>query len=173
MIRLAAGEMKDIGRTVGVFYAFSTAGSFIGTVLTGFVMIAYFSVGRIFEFIGLSLLVLSVFYYTIFRKKWLLLPVLFLPLLLPHDGVRYPKADAERDNGHKAAFDRQFLREPEGGGLLLCQAHTREMIIDGLIQGGGGRIFSRARTGTSSSDCFLILVTTCIRSPRAGLGRDP
>ncbi|MDA8239988.1 MAG: fused MFS/spermidine synthase [Nitrospiraceae bacterium] len=136
VIRLAAGEMKNIGRTVGVFYAFSTAGSFIGTVLTGFVLIAYFRVGRIFEFIGLSLLVLSVFYFIVFRKKWLLLPVLFLPLLQPHEGVRIQK---QMPNG--TTVTRLLSTDSFYGNLKVVDYsygpdHTREMIIDGLIQGG-------------------------------------
>lgn len=36
LVRIAAREMKNIGRTVGNLYAISTAGSFVGTVATGF-----------------------------------------------------------------------------------------------------------------------------------------
>ncbi len=136
VIRIAAKEMKNIGRTVGIFYAISTAGSFIGTVLTGFVLIAYFEVGRIFEFVGLSLLVLSSVYFIAFRKKWLLLPVLSLPLLLPQGDVRVQKTMPDG-----TTVTRVFSSDSFYGNLTVVDysygtVHTREMVIDGLIQGG-------------------------------------
>jgi MFS family permease len=42
VVRIAASEWGRLGRTVGVFYAVSTAGSFVGTVSTGFFVVAYF-----------------------------------------------------------------------------------------------------------------------------------
>ncbi|MBN4079556.1 fused MFS/spermidine synthase, partial [Beggiatoa alba] len=41
LVKLAAREMKNLGRVVGGLYALSTLGSTAGTVLTGFVLIAY------------------------------------------------------------------------------------------------------------------------------------
>src|SRR3989338_7992069 len=59
IIKIAAKEIKNIGRTVGLFYAVSTIGSFLGTVLTGFILIAYLGVNLIFGIIGVILMCLS------------------------------------------------------------------------------------------------------------------
>src|SRR6185369_12432332 len=83
IIKIAAREMHNIGKTVGLFSAVSTVGSFIGTVCTGFILIAYFRVNQIFAFIGWSLMVLAVLYFVFFMKKWFSLVFLALPLFLP------------------------------------------------------------------------------------------
>ena len=69
IVKLAAKEMNSIGKTVGLFYALSTLGSFAGTLLTGFVLIAYLGVNRIFEVTGLLLTGLGLFYFFLFKRK--------------------------------------------------------------------------------------------------------
>jgi len=51
LVKLATNGLKNLGRTVGGLYALSTIGSTVGTVLTGFVLIAYFSVDQILPFL--------------------------------------------------------------------------------------------------------------------------
>ena len=68
VIKIAAKEMRNIGRTVGGFYAISTVGSVLGTVATGFVLIAFLGVKQIFFLVGCGLLLLSVTYFVMFRK---------------------------------------------------------------------------------------------------------
>src|SRR5210317_948266 len=41
LVKITAQQMQNIGRTVGGLYALSTLGSVAGTILTGFVLIAY------------------------------------------------------------------------------------------------------------------------------------
>lgn len=136
IIKIAAKEIKNIGRTVGLFYAVSTIGSFLGTVLTGFILIAYLGVNLIFEIIGVVLIGLSVIYFLIFRKKWYLLILIAIPFFMPHtvdlNSVIMP-------NGTKVT--RVFSKDSFYGNLKVIDysygiAHTRELIIDGLIQGG-------------------------------------
>jgi ornithine cyclodeaminase/alanine dehydrogenase-like protein (mu-crystallin family) len=43
-----------LGRTVGAFYAVSTLGSFLGTVATGFLLIAWLRISRIFWLVGIT-----------------------------------------------------------------------------------------------------------------------
>ncbi len=136
VIKIAAREMKNIGRTVGIFYALSTAGSFIGTVLTGFVLIAYFRVGRIFEFIGFTLLLLSVLYFLVFRKKWYVLPVLLLPVLLPLGGGRVEKTMPDGTTVTRVFSEDSFYGNLKVVDYSYGPTHTREMIIDGLVQSG-------------------------------------
>ena len=70
IVRLAAREMTSIGRTVGLFYALSTVGSFFGTLLTGFVLIAWLGVSRIFHVTGLLLIALAVVYFIIVKRRF-------------------------------------------------------------------------------------------------------
>jgi spermidine synthase/MFS family permease len=59
VIRLALPDLQRAGRVVGLVYAAGTAGSLIGTFLTGFVLTAYFPVNQIVTAIGLLLLALG------------------------------------------------------------------------------------------------------------------
>ena len=60
VIRLALPDLQRAGRVVGLVYAAGTAGSLIGTFLTGFVLTAYFPVNQIVTVIGLLLLALGI-----------------------------------------------------------------------------------------------------------------
>jgi spermidine synthase len=136
IVKIAAREMKNIGRTVGIFYAISTIGSFLGTVLTGFVLIAYFRVDRIFEFIGLSLVCLAVVYFAFFRKKMYVLPLILLPFLFFSTPVRHEKV---MSNGTKVT--EVYSADSFYGNLKVLdysyrERRNRELIIDGLVQGG-------------------------------------
>jgi len=136
IVKIAAREMRNIGRTVGIFYAISTLGSFIGTIVTGFVLIAYFGVNRIFEVVGLLLVLLSIGYYLLFRRKWGFVLFLLLPLLPP--SVEPPQV-IMRPSGTKVTI--VFSQDSFYGSLKVVDysygsIHTRELIIDGLIQGG-------------------------------------
>jgi spermidine synthase len=137
IVKIAATEMKSLGRTVGFFYALSTGGSFIGTLLTGFVLIAYLGINRIFEAAGLILIAISLGYFAFFRKKYPLLVFLILPaLFLFHAHTPVSKVMA---NGTRAT--EIFSKDSFYGNLKVVDysygpVHTRELLIDGLIQGG-------------------------------------
>ena len=136
IIKIAAREMRNIGRTVGLFYAVSTFGSFIGTVFTGFILIAYFPVNRIFAFTGWGLIVLSVVFFVFFRKKLFAPLVLAIPFLLPGAATVQSLAlangmtitnihDADTFYGNIKVLD---YRHPD--------IRLREMLVDGAVQGG-------------------------------------
>jgi spermidine synthase len=135
IVRIAAREMTNIGRTVGLFYAVSTLGSFLGTVLTGFVLIAHFRVDQIFEFVGGSLVCLAVAYFVAFRRKPLFLGLLILPwLLLP------PPRPREKVQANGTKVSEVFAGDSFYGNLQVLDytyrnRHMRELAIDGLIQG--------------------------------------
>ena len=134
IIKIAAREMRNIGRTVGVFYALSTIGSVVGTVLTGFVFIAYFRVDRIFEVVGAALIVLSAAYYLLFRKKWYLFMVVPLTpfLLTPQTPLSKLMSDGTYVKETYAADS--FYGKVKVLDYSYEDAHTRELMIDGLIQ---------------------------------------
>lgn len=137
IIRIAARELKNIGRTVGVFYALSTVGSFVGTVLTGFVLIVYSNVNAIFGFIGSALVLLSAAYFLLFRKTWYGVALLLAaPLLLLRPESPQSKVMA---NGTTATLVHN--RDSFYGSLKVVDysfgdRRTRELTIDGLVQGG-------------------------------------
>jgi spermidine synthase len=136
VVKIAAREMHNIGRTVGSFYAISTVGSVIGTLLTGFVLIAYLGVNQIFLVTGAILIALGIVYFVFFRRKWVAILAAIIPVLvLPHethvtkvmpDGTRVERI-ANRDSfyGNLKVVDYSFQ-----------SVHYRELLIDGLVQGG-------------------------------------
>ncbi len=136
IIKIAAREMRNIGRTVGLFYAVSTFGSFIGTVCTGFILIAYFPVNRIFAFIGWGLIILSVLYFVVFRKKVYAPLVLAIPFFLPgaaavqtmamDDGTTVTKIyESDTFYGNIKILDYRYA----------AGIQVREMLVDGAVQG--------------------------------------
>jgi MFS family permease len=141
IVRIAAREMASLGKTVGTFYAVSTAGSFAGTVLTGFVLIAWFGVSRIFLFAGGALIGLGALYFLVFRGRWHFLVLLALPFLLgPREpvkskilpsGVRVTEV-MNRDGfyGSVRVFDYAYGPAAMGASII------RVLDLDGQTQGG-------------------------------------
>ncbi len=136
IVKLATADLGRLGRTVGIFYAVSTLGSFAGTVATGFVLIAWFGISRIFWLVGATLIVLAMIYFVFYRKHW---AALGLTLLLVFPGAERELVELVRASGtrvnevhHKDGFYGTVQVVDYRGGAM----HTREMMIDGYIQGG-------------------------------------
>jgi spermidine synthase len=136
IIKIAAREMANIGRTVGLFSAISTVGSFIGTVCTGFVLIAYFQVNQIFLVVGAALVVIAVGYFTFFRRTWQLLPLILLPLLVPHGGTAPTKLLGDGTRVTRLLAKDSFYGNLQVHDYSFADKRTRELIIDGTTQGG-------------------------------------
>ena len=60
VIKLTLANLRTTGNTVGTIYAFSTAGSIVGTFLTGFILIELMGVRAIVISVGVVLLLLAV-----------------------------------------------------------------------------------------------------------------
>ncbi len=136
IVRIGAREIKNIGRTVGIFYAVSTVGSFLGPIVVGFFLIGYLGVSRIFWVTGFMLIGISVLYFLLFRKKWYSLLMLLPPLLMLHSGIPPSKT---MPNGTKVSM--VSSRDSFYGNLKVVDysygpVRTRELMIDGLVQGG-------------------------------------
>ncbi|MGE5238660.1 MAG: fused MFS/spermidine synthase [Chloroflexota bacterium] len=139
LVKLAVRETRKIGRIVGVFYALSTVGSFVGTVLTGFVLIAYLRVNTIFMIVGTMLVLLAVSYFVIFRKKIAALAVCLAAVPLLAVSVSGEAKSKVMPNG--TTVTEIYNRSSFYGAVKVLdysygQLHTREMTIDGLVQGG-------------------------------------
>lgn len=136
LIRIAAGEVKTLGRTVGLFSAVSTVGSFLGTVLTGFFLIVFFGVNKVFLVVGALLLGVSAGYGLLFRRRGFAGVLLALPLALGPPGQATSKVLA---NG--TTVTRVFGQDTYYGSLRVvdysfgAQRH-RDLINDGAVQGG-------------------------------------
>jgi spermidine synthase len=136
LVKLAAREFHNLGRVVGGLYALSTIGSTVGTVVTGFVLIAYLSVDQIFAFTGSLLLLLAIGYFVFFQRRWWMLLFLLLPLLFYQSSQPLTHVMAD---GTKVALVHRV--ENHYGDIKVVDysygdIQHREMIIDGMIQGG-------------------------------------
>lgn len=139
IIKIAADEMRTIGKTVGLFYALSTLGSFLGTVLTGFVLIAYLGINRIFESVALLLVGTALIYFVLVRKqrKALFVVLLFLPLL----SLR-PAALESKVTAYGEQITVLFSKDTYYGSLRVVdylppwKTRTRVLFNDGAPQSG-------------------------------------
>lgn len=136
IIRLAARETASLGRTVGLFSSVSTVGSFIGTVCTGFILIPYFNVDRIFVGTGGVLLLLSVISALYYRRSWLFLLLLVLPFLVPEAGALKTKLRPSGTRVTRTFFKDSFYGNMQVLEYSLGNKRTRELVVDATIQGG-------------------------------------
>jgi len=137
-VRLGSRTWENLGRTVGLLSAISTAGSFMGSVLTGFYLLANFGVSKTIAITGITLLGLSALYFLLIARRpaiaALALAASLLALLTPTRPVQAKLADGtiatvidQRDSfyGHVKVIDYRFGARG-----------IRELTIDGLVQGG-------------------------------------
>ncbi len=136
MVRLAATELRLLGRTVGLLSAVSTLGSFVGTLATGDVLIGHVPVSRIFVLAGASLLALAALYLAVFRRKSLGMAVLLLPFLATSNEDLISRV---MDNGTtvtEVARHQSFYGTVQVLEYSYGASRTSELVIDGLVQGG-------------------------------------
>lgn len=136
LLRLAAADLARLGRTAGLLYAVSTAGSFVGSAFTGFYLLGYMGVNNAMRAAGVILVLLAVSHFLLARRwRGLALLIALLPAWgggssLPEvtlaDGTRARVVAAQ--DGHYGSVK---VVEYQGRDIT-----TREMIIDGLVQGG-------------------------------------
>jgi spermidine synthase len=136
VVRLGARDLGQIGRTVGFFAAVSTAGSFAGTVLTGFFLIGWIGVNRIFFGCGFLLVLLAAAWAVFFRGKRAAAALVLLPLaFLRPEGLL---AKTGRDG---TAITEVYRKDTHYGLLKVVDyrfgdRQNRELLIDGMVQGG-------------------------------------
>jgi predicted membrane-bound spermidine synthase len=135
ILRVAVRELDNLGRAAGGFYALSTLGSVLGTLATGFLLIGYLGVTEIFRLAAVLLIALACGYFIIFRRRWLVTAALLAPLLPTADAP----VEARMNDGTRVAL--VAARESFYGAIKVVDyrygaLHTRELLIDGLVQGG-------------------------------------
>lgn len=136
LIKIATKEFHLIGRTVGRFYALSTLGSTAGTTATGFFLIANFRVDNIFVLTAAVLMGISVIYFVLFRKRYWLVLTMVIPLLC---WPKYEPMDKVLDNGTRVqeiADRSSYYGHIKVVDYTYQDQHVRDLLIDGLTQGG-------------------------------------
>jgi len=80
--KLFTDQFEKLGSRVGMLYAISTVGSFIGTVVMGFYLIPNFRLSTILLGLGMVLLIMPLFYYFVIRSRrwWIFLALIILGL---------------------------------------------------------------------------------------------
>lgn len=114
----------------------STAGSLVGTVSTGFFLIAHVGVARAFFVAGLLLVLLGAVGLVWLRRHWpaALAPLVLLALLPRGELPTVTLADGTQASVvHTQDSSYGTIRVVD---YRFAQQHQREMIIDGLVQGG-------------------------------------
>jgi len=136
LVKIAASQLRNLGAVVGGLYALSTIGSTVGTIITGFVLVALLGVNKIFLVTGTLLVSLSIGYFVIFRKQWMALAAITLPFLLYHPYVFTSKILPDGSELSIVEHSESFY-----GSLKVVDSksegkHSRYMMIDSMIQGG-------------------------------------
>jgi len=138
VVRISAREMASLGKTVGILYALSTIGSMVGTALAGYVIIGFVGVSRAYHLCGILLVLIGLAYFIFFRRQWaaiagvavlvasLWLPRSDLPSLVLADGTKVKLIESK-----DSYYGNVKVVEYAGPHI-----QTRELLIDGLVQGG-------------------------------------
>lgn len=136
LVRLAATEFSNLGRTVGGLYALSTVGSFVGTLTTGFFLIGYVGVNLTLVATGFLLIALAATYFVFLRRRYVTVAALALPLLvIPQENLP-AKTMQDGTRVEVAAAVDSFYGNLKVVDYTGTRYRTRELIIDGLVQGG-------------------------------------
>jgi spermidine synthase len=136
LVKLAARELHNLGRVVGGLYALSTVGSTVGTLVTGFFLIAYLGVGQTFAVTGGLLVLLAVGYFVFFERRWWVLVVLLLPVLLYQAPQAVSRTMADGTRVELVHSEENYYGDLKVVDYSFGDVRQRELIIDGLIQGG-------------------------------------
>jgi spermidine synthase len=134
-VKLYAKKMEDLGSHVGVLYALSTIGSFVGTLLTGFVLIPQYGVARIVMLTAGLLVAIPLIYFIVFQRdmRMLLIPLVVVAasLLLHGEGLSQAVIGDTR-------WKVLYTTDSFYGQLKVIEANgmDRYLIMDGTKQGG-------------------------------------
>lgn len=69
VVKLTLKDLRETGSTVGKIYAWSTAGSIVGTFATGFVLISWFGTRMIVAGVALILLVMGIVFGELWKRE--------------------------------------------------------------------------------------------------------
>jgi len=98
LVRVITSSVLGVGTNVGRLTAISTVGSFLGTLLIGYLMIPFMPNSMTMYFTALGLMLVCIGYFAVFRRPATApLAVILLMLLLTGVGMRYDHGSASKD----------------------------------------------------------------------------
>jgi spermidine synthase len=134
-VKLYTKRIENLGSGVGLLYFFSTLGSFLGTLLSGFILIPQFGVSKILIFSANLLVITAVIYFIALSRniKYLLLTAV-LPLNLIFLGSE--KLSTVFIEG--ICWQELHRADSFYGRLKIIEVNNvgRYFIVDGINQGG-------------------------------------
>ncbi len=136
IVRLYMSSDMGVGRTVGWLYAVSTFGSFIGTVLTGFVLIPGLGVNNIIYLTAFILFAIAAGYWAFFRQRMIAAGILAIPLALAALPTELPSMT--RPDGTRVSVVEK-IDSPYGQIKVVDYSYGemtfREFLLENMIQG--------------------------------------
>jgi spermidine synthase len=136
LVKIAASQLRNLGSVVGGLYALSTIGSTVGTIVAGFILVALLGVNKIFLLTGIMLISLSIGYFIIFRRQWLVSAAILLPFALYHPFIFTSKTLADGTELSVVEHTESFYGTLKVVDSKATGKHSRYMMIDSMIQGG-------------------------------------
>ena len=136
LVKIAASQLRNLGAVVGGLYALSTIGSTVGTIITGFLLVALLGVNKIFLVAGIMLISLSAGYFIFFKRQWAAAAAVILPFALYHPYVFTSKTLPDGSELSVVAHKESFYGTLKVVDSKTSEKHSRFMMIDSLIEGG-------------------------------------
>ncbi|MBI5444279.1 MAG: fused MFS/spermidine synthase [Deltaproteobacteria bacterium] len=136
LVKLAARELRRIGSTVGTLYALSTLGSVAGTLVAGFLLAAFLGVGQLFQLTGGGLILWGAVPLVVSRPRRAPLLLLGALAVVPAPGGKAAQVLPGGTVATLAASVENFYGAVKVVDYRFGPTHTRELVIDGLVQGG-------------------------------------
>jgi len=136
LVKIATSQLRNLGFVVGGLYALSTIGSTVGTVLTGFVLVAKMGVDQIFLLTGSLLIVVSIGYFLFFKRQWLSVSAFLIPIIMYQPAHFTAKTLSDGTELIKVAQEMSFYGTIKVVDSKSALKHSRYLMIDSMIQGG-------------------------------------
>ncbi len=136
IVRQLARDPARLGAAVGALFGWSTLGSLAGTLLAGYVLLVHFSLTGILVACGALALSLAAVYFVFYRKLPWLAAMLALPWLAVPAGSEADSVLADGTRARVLEARSGFYGELRVVEYSHGEVRMREMLIDGLVQGG-------------------------------------
>jgi spermidine synthase len=136
ILKLTSTEFKKIGKDLGFISSISTLGSLVGSLLAGFVLLAYFGTKEIFFYCALSLMLLSSIYF-LKNKNFIYISIMIALLVFA------PKNNEEVIAIKNTNIKKIEKKEGFYGSVVIVDKFqiddpdndSRMMLLDGMPQG--------------------------------------
>ena len=136
IVRQVARDPQRLGATVGALFGWSTLGSLAGTLLAGYVLLVHFSLTGILVACAATLLALAATYFLVYRRASWAAALLAVPWLAMPGGGEVQALLADGTRAKVVEVKSGFYGELRVVEYAYGKLRLRELLIDGLVQGG-------------------------------------